>query len=56
MIPSSKNWKRETSGLLIVVLILGLLWTELGPDDRGEHGDRIRERARGSSVGCRRSR
>ena len=28
MIPSSKNWKRETSGLLIVVLILGLLWTE----------------------------
>src|SRR6266850_1263908 len=26
---------------------------ELGPDDRGEHGDRLRERARGSSVGCR---
>ena len=28
MIRSSKNWKRETSGLLIVVFILGLLWTE----------------------------
>jgi ABC-type nitrate/sulfonate/bicarbonate transport system substrate-binding protein len=28
MIPSSKNWKRETSGLLVAVLILGFLWTE----------------------------
>jgi NitT/TauT family transport system substrate-binding protein len=28
MIRSSKNRKRETSGLLIVVLILGFLWTE----------------------------
>src|SRR5262245_27090952 len=25
----------------------------LGPDDRGKYGDRIRERTRGSSVGCR---
>jgi hypothetical protein len=30
VIRSSKNWKRETSGLLIVVLILGFLWTEGG--------------------------
>jgi len=28
MIRSAKNWKRETSGLLILVLVLGLLWTE----------------------------
>jgi NitT/TauT family transport system substrate-binding protein len=28
MISSSKNWKRKTSGLLIVVFILGFLWTE----------------------------
>src|SRR5207245_11628070 len=28
MIRSGKNWKRETSGLLIVVLILGFLWME----------------------------
>src|SRR5262245_32952834 len=28
MIRSSKNWQRRTSGLLIVVFILGFLWTE----------------------------
>jgi hypothetical protein len=28
VIRSSKNCKRETIGLLIVVLILGFLWTE----------------------------
>src|SRR5215510_13570340 len=28
MIRSSRNWKRKTSGLLIVVFILGFLWTE----------------------------
>ena len=28
MISSNKNWKRKTSGLLIVVFILGSLWTE----------------------------
>src|SRR5262245_65714210 len=28
MIRGSTNWKRKTSGLLIVVFILGFLWTE----------------------------
>jgi len=28
MIRGSKNWKRKTSGLLIVVFILGIFWTE----------------------------
>src|SRR4029077_14514262 len=28
MLRTGKNWKRETSGLLTVVLTLGLLWTE----------------------------
>src|SRR5262245_6947661 len=50
----SKNWKRKTSGLLIVVFHPWLpLDGGLGPDHRGEYGDRIRERTRGSSVDCR---
>src|SRR5262245_28191729 len=28
MIRGSTNWKRKTSGLLIVVFVLGFLWTE----------------------------